>query len=234
MGVLPKWSEYTSAGDYSLSAGGLDYTLTPDEWAKYQQKLGKETYKNISAEMNKAEYKSMTDAGKVEAIKDIISNAVSAAKRAFVESRGEFYYANTAAREKYTTLAKSAGISDQQAYGLYKQIGTGATDYARNNVVISSTLTASQKAKVLATFYTDSQGESLLPFLANANDLIKTYKDSKETQLISMKTPTSFTVDKVEISLTAAEQKTFKDVYIKFFNANYTAYISKKFLEANR
>lgn len=135
-----------------------------------------------------------------------------------------------------------SGITERQAFDLHREIntlkpnaGTSVTTHQKISVILSQNLSAKQKADLVGTFFTanDKEGniktEALLPYLDHTARLLTLYKDTGDSEIISMKVPEEFffTPKNAKIStkyeLTETEKKLFKDTFIKFYNG----YISK-------
>lgn len=79
---------YPRKASYSIEKGGKTYTLSNAEYSEYQRIMGELSYDGVKALMAKPSYSSLSDAEKLEIIKDIYDNAFEKAKYTIMEGQG--------------------------------------------------------------------------------------------------------------------------------------------------
>jgi len=227
--VLPNWSEYTSKSGLSFSGNGTEYTMTPQEWEKFQKTRGQYTYKELDKLTKSAEYKNMTDVEKAKAVSSIYSDATTNARMSTVEARGEMYIPSADAGAKIAKY-QAAGVTQRQAYNLNKTMSAltpvqgekEVSDYQRIKTIGSQGYTDKQAIELVGTLYTSKDKSSMLPYLTTSKHLLSLYLTNKDSEMISMSVPAKVAKDSVEYELTDKEKKTFKNTYANYFNSRVT------------
>lgn len=128
--------------------------------------------------------------------------------------------------EKY----QNAGVSKKKAYELYKDIAklepeqgeSEVSTYQKIKVIGKQEFSEKQKTALVATLYTSSEKESMLPYLTTSSHLLSLYLTSKDSEMISMAIPLTITEKGVDYKLTDADKKLFKSKYANYFNSYAT------------
>lgn len=136
--------------------------------------------------------------------------------------------------EKY----QAAGISEKQAYALYQKFDAlkplagekTVSAFQKIKAITQQSYTPKQKIALVATLYTDSSKESLLPYITASDTLLSRYIQTQDTAYINMTVPYEFEEQKVEYKLTTQEIKLFRDTYVKYFNDRVTNMSTDKYV----
>lgn len=148
LGVLPKWSKYTSKGDMVITIDGEKLVMSTSEWGQYQKTRGKQTYKMLDELIKSPDYKSMTDAQKADAMQGIIGYASDIAKGEYVKAKGKVHESSTYAKVREV---EAAGISPVKYFeyqnALKKERPEGGTPSQLQFSKAINTLNISDKQK---------------------------------------------------------------------------------------
>ena len=128
--------------------------------------------------------------------------------------------------EKY----QSAGISQKQAYTVYKAFEAlepeaGASEvsvYQKIRTISGFGYSDKQAIALVGTLYTDKGGESMLPHLTTAKNLLSLYLTTKDTTFINKKIPSEFSLKGTTYVLTDNEKKVYQKAYANWFNSHVT------------
>lgn len=128
--------------------------------------------------------------------------------------------------EKY----QSAGISQKQAYTVYKAFEAlepeaGASEvsvYQKISTISGFGYSDKQAIALVGTLYTDKGGESMLPYLTTAKNLLSLYLTTKDTTFINKKIPSEFSLKGTTYVLTDNEKKVYQKAYANWFNSHVT------------
>jgi hypothetical protein len=145
--VLPKYNQYLTGGDLNITYKNTAYTMTTQEFTKFQTTLGEKTYDLIGQFISGKEYAELSNADKAKYSADLINFAADQAKKQFLESRGVTYETSY----KDLTAALGARITPAQyytAHDIYKSLEE------------NKSISAQDKANLFA-----SKVEKALPYL---------------------------------------------------------------------
>ncbi len=169
----------------------------------------------------------------------LASSGLTAAQKADVYTE---LLASTDDKDKIQEYANASGLSPEKAAEVYTTIAllkpepgkTQVSDFQKISKIAWYKLTDKQTAALVATMYTDSSKDSLLPYLSNPKSLINMYVKTRDSELVSMTIPSEFSLDNKSYTLTASEKRLFKDAYVRLFNAAVTSSSTAEQIKAAR
>ena len=231
-------SVFPKTADKSFTVNGRGYDLSGDEYSRYQQTYGQTAFKALDTLFKSSEYKAMSDEEKAKAVSGIYTDATTEAKRKIVEGRGEMYLPTDGDVKKVDGY-KAAGLSEDNAYSLYKAMDalvpeTGKSEVSNQQkakVVVQQGYGPKQTAALVGSLWNQSGAEekkTLLPSLNVAQRLVTMYVSGGDSKLVSMTVPRSFSENNVAYTLTDAEMELFQTTYADYFNRNANNVMSEE------
>lgn len=156
---------------YYINSKGEKITMTAEERSNYQKVTGEYTEKAIEELLSNAEYKKLSNEGKTELIKDIISDSNAKAKHDILEIETE-------EAKKKRELIEKINTKNYYDYKLKTKDIEGTNATRRKNEVL---LNADYTNKVKDILYTNTTGkeDNLYNILNNGNININEYLDYK-------------------------------------------------------